>query len=358
MSYKSFKKLYRLLYSDLKPHAKCTRADAIHPKTKLLVALRFFAGASYLDLVRIHGIGKTTCYSSCIKKVIQSIHKNKEIGQPKWPEQTPDLESHARAWTDISGVPGRRGVLQGCVGAIDGLLIKTKCPGKQETNKPRDYKSGHYKRYGLNAQVVCDRKLRIIFASIMCPGKTNDVNAYRHSKISDLIEALPAGYFVVGDNAYVNSDHLLVPYPGENIPDDEDAFNFFLSQLRIRVENTFAQLVAKWGVLWRPLNCPLRNQSHLVLCLCKLHNFCIDEKEPRVGAGNLTTEGLEVPSHAQVGDDGQLVLGSDWATTFQFQPSVDESDLRDQLKNHVRNDNLRRPTESLPTTWYSNSNNI
>jgi hypothetical protein len=73
----------------------------------------------------------------------------------------------------------------------------------------------------------------------------------------------------------------------------------------------------------------------------KLHNFCIDEKEPRVGTSNLTMEGLEVPSYVQIGDDGQLVLGSDWATTFQFQPSVDESNLQDQLKNHVCNDNFR-----------------
>jgi hypothetical protein len=70
---------------------------------------RFFAGVSYLDLVRIHGIGKTTCYSSCIKTDIQAIHKNKEIGQPKWLEQTPDLEWHAHAWTDISGVQGNVG---------------------------------------------------------------------------------------------------------------------------------------------------------------------------------------------------------------------------------------------------------
>jgi hypothetical protein len=278
MSYKSFKKLYGLLYLDLKPSVKNTRIDAIHPKTKLLVALRFFAGASYLDLMRIHGIGRTTCYQTCIQLVINAILKNQEIGQPKWPKLDAEVKTYADAWKGISGVPGRRGLLQSCIGAIDGLLIKTRCPGKNETNKPRDYKSGHYKRYGLNAQVVCDRHLRILFASIMCPGKTNDVNAYRHSKIAELIESLPVGYFVVGDNAYVNSNHLLVPYPGENIPDDEDAFNFFLSQLRIRVENTFAQLVGKWGVLWRPLTVPLRKQSPLVLCLCQLHNFCIDEK--------------------------------------------------------------------------------
>jgi hypothetical protein len=49
-------------------------------------------------------------------------------------------------------------------------------------------------------------------------------------KILELIELLPASFFIVGNNnVYLNSNHLLVPYPGENIPDDEDAFNFFLS---------------------------------------------------------------------------------------------------------------------------------
>jgi hypothetical protein len=99
------------------------------------------------------------------------------------------------------------------VGAIDGILIKTKCPSSQETNKPRDYKSGHYKCYRLNAQVVCNQNLWILFASIMCPGKTNDVNVYRHSKISEFIDGLPDGLFVIADNAYVNraSDCTLLP---------------------------------------------------------------------------------------------------------------------------------------------------
>jgi hypothetical protein len=59
MSYKSFNKLYSFLYSDLKAKAKCTRSDAIHLKTKLLVSLRYFAGGSHLNLIRIHGIGRT-----------------------------------------------------------------------------------------------------------------------------------------------------------------------------------------------------------------------------------------------------------------------------------------------------------
>jgi hypothetical protein len=103
--------------------------------------------------------------------------KNQEIGQPMWPELYAEVQSYADAWKGISGVPEQCGLLQSCVGTIDGLLIETRCPGKNKTNNPRDYKSGHYKRYGLNAQVICDWHLRILFAAIMCSGRTNDVNA-------------------------------------------------------------------------------------------------------------------------------------------------------------------------------------
>jgi hypothetical protein len=44
------------------------------------------------------------------------------------------------------------------------------------------------------------------------------------------------------------------------------------------------------------------------------------------------------PPYAQIGDDGQLVvLGTDWATPFQFQPEqVQTTDFREQLEEHVR----------------------
>jgi hypothetical protein len=62
---------------------------------------------------------------------------------------------------------------------------------------------------------------------------------------------------------------------------------------------------------------------------------------------------IKSPSpHAQIGDVGQLVLGTEWATPFQFQPAVQTTDLREQVKQHVRSENLRLPMETLPiTTW-------
>jgi hypothetical protein len=39
-------------------------------------------------------------------------------------------------------------------------------------------------------------------------------------------------------------------------------------------------------------------------------------------------------AHVQIGEDGQLVNGGEWATTFQFYQIIDRTNLHDQLKEH------------------------
>ena len=59
----------------------------------------------------------------------------------------------------------------------------------------------------------------------------------------------------------------------------DDAYNFYCSQLRITIERAFGVLVHRWEILRRPLTCPLSKVGSLVMCLCRLHNFCIDAKD-------------------------------------------------------------------------------
>ena len=64
------------------------------------------------------------------------------------------------------------GLIRGCVGCIDGLLIEIKCPSESECgNSPNSYYSGHYCCYGLNIQAVCDVYMHFIFFSVAAPGK-------------------------------------------------------------------------------------------------------------------------------------------------------------------------------------------
>ena len=37
--------------------------------------------------------------------------------------------------------------------------------------------------------------------------------------------------------------------------------------------------VHRWAISRRPLKCPIKKVGPLIMCLCRLHNYCIDAKE-------------------------------------------------------------------------------
>jgi hypothetical protein len=86
-----------------------------------------------------------------------------------------------------------------------------------------------------------------------------------------------------GDNAYVNNDYMAVPFLNTQ-SDVKDDYNLFHSQVRINVECLFGILVNRWRILKSPLPATIRidKVTALVKCLCKLHNFCIQQLCPGV----------------------------------------------------------------------------
>lgn len=91
----------------------------------------------------------------------------------------------------------------------------------------------------------------------------------------------------------------------------KDAYNFYQPSVRINIECAFGMLVHRFGILWKPMPIGflLLKINVLVGCLCKLHNFCINEmdcKPPRLTAGDLaslTREGCFGLSHFNNTDD-------------------------------------------------------
>jgi len=82
---------------------------------------------------------------------------------------------------------------------------------------------------------------------------------------------------MVGDAAYDLTDQLLTPFVGSQGSDpDRDAFNFYLSQLRIRIEMAFGRMVNKWWILTTTLTCSLRTSSDILMACARLHNYIID----------------------------------------------------------------------------------
>jgi hypothetical protein len=73
---------------------------------------------------------------------------------------------------------------------------------------------------------------------------------------------------------------MIVPFKGAQ-DGAKDAFNFFHSSLRINIECAFGMLVHRWGILLEaiPMNIMVKKTKALVMCLCKLHNFCLAQAD-------------------------------------------------------------------------------
>ena len=167
--------------------------------------------------------------------------------------------------------------MAGVVAAVDGLFVQTIAPAPTESLNSTEYYSDQKKGYGFNVQAMATADYKFVSMTVKNPGATNDFAAFTRSQAWELTKKLPPGYFVVGDAAYPLCEQLLTPYPGRGLGKDYDVFNFYLSQQRIIVEQTFGILVQTWGILWRPLRVQFAGRSDLIAALFRLHNFLRDE---------------------------------------------------------------------------------
>jgi hypothetical protein len=98
---------------------------------------------------------------------------------------------------------------------------------------------------------------------------------------------LAEGLCIFGDNAYINKTYMATPYINQNrgANGTRDNYNFYHSQLRIRIECAFGMLTERWGILRSamPKNHQIRKTISLVNALAKLHNFCIETQERSAG---------------------------------------------------------------------------
>ena len=170
------------------------------------------------------------------------------------------------------------GIFSWVVAAVDGLFIKAKAPYAKDTANVLAYYSGSKSAYGINVQAMCTADYRFCAMSAISPGSTNDWVAWNRSSLAKAVARLPTGFHIIGDAAYPIGEKLLTPYPGRLLPAGEDSFNFHLSQLRVKIEQSFGILVSTWGILWRPLRVQFAGRADLITALFHLHNFLQDEK--------------------------------------------------------------------------------
>jgi hypothetical protein len=108
---------------------------------------------------------------------------------------------------------------------------------------------------------------------------TGDRDAIDLVALGSLVKNLPGLYCVIADCAYTATEKLVPIFRGDmaRIPRN-DVFNFYASQLRIRIEMAFGLMVQKWGILSRPLRIKIRKVKKLIIAVARLHNYCINRR--------------------------------------------------------------------------------
>lgn len=259
--------------------ARIASGGFVTKATKLYATLRFLAGGSYLDIIFAWGVAKATFFSTepergIIWPTMEAINHAFTIGLPM--DDTEELDKIAAEFARYS-----HGELKNCVMAIDGWVARTRKPYHSEVDDVMAYRNRH-DCWGLVVLAGCDARCRFSMFSCINSGSTNDVTAWELSKMKNLLDQgrLPPKYYIIGDEAFVCTNQLLVPYGGKHLGRWKDSFNYHLSAMRQCIERSFALLVNRWGILWRPLRCAYARWT-LVLTVCaKLHNFCLDANIP------------------------------------------------------------------------------
>jgi hypothetical protein len=209
------------------------------------------------------------------------INKSFEFELPRLlkDENTEALQDISLSFSDRSD-----GIINGCIGALDGVAIRIRSPTIIQDNvtDPGNY----YCRKGffaLNMQAICDSQKRILWLSSGHKGSTHDSFAFTETKLNKLLKQKQQylfnnRLFIIGDSAYPLQSYMIVPYANVESNSTEDGFNYYHSRTRIHIECAFGEIIMRWGIFWRKLAFHLKNDGPIINACCFLHNFLIDER--------------------------------------------------------------------------------
>ena len=207
---------------------------------KIAIMIRILAGASYLDVLMAFNVASSTVFE-VFREGINWIRASFKFPLVKWLEDE-NWNALQQISDDFAAASGD--IFKGCFGALDGVAIKIRCPPLSDViPDPGNYfcRKGFY---ALNAQVICDKHKRVIWASTGHKGSSHDSTAFLGTELFKLLQKmapklLARALFLVGDTAYPLLPFIMVPFPNAAAGSEEDAFNFWLSNSRIQIECTF-----------------------------------------------------------------------------------------------------------------------
>ena len=349
MTEKSYHHLVNILYCDIAPNEQQSRKstsgnDPVTAQMVTCMGLRFMGGEKIKTLADAYGVS-TRHTDTAVELFLKAVDEssNPLLSSDLLPKTTAEKIKLANDWNNCSG---GLGIMYGHLAPIDGWLCTTQMPA--DVPNPSEYFSGHYQRFGLNVQAMCDSNLRIIYTSVAGPGKMNDARAFRKLKyLQQWLEQLDDQFFCSGDNAYPLSNNMLIPFSGTSRHDEHNlTYNFYLSQLRIRVEMAFGRLTTKWRIFRTDLNCSNEKNCMIIRVGIKLHNYVInsdDLKLNRYDCNNYRDLGVEPLDDGPQGNRGYLPSSSRPVASSNQNNSI----RRSNIVNMIKERDIVRPLHNI-----------
>lgn len=116
--------------------SKC-ESEAITVASRLGAALIMLGGGRKLEAMRTHGISKAQAFKN-LHRVVAAINSCSALDINFDPCNKAKLDSLAEGYQKRSD----HDIFKKCVGAIDGIAIKIRCPRKSEVMNQSHYYSG------------------------------------------------------------------------------------------------------------------------------------------------------------------------------------------------------------------------
>ena len=350
-----------------------TTSGFISGEVKLAVTLRMLAGGSYLDLFLIYELFHTYPYK-ILHETIEHWICNDEvicINGERYLNDLDHMKDVAKGFEENC----RCGSFHGCIGALDGWLVKIKRPGLNDNvTCPGDFFS-RKGFFAINCQVIVDRYKRVLYKSILCRGAEHDSSAFKASDIyeilneqRDLLER--EGLYFIGDSAYALRSYLITPYDNAIHGENDDNFNFYHSSARIVVECAFGEIDMRWGIFWKPLKFSLARNAMVIDACLRLHNFIVDfrlkeiedsEYNNNISDLNLYREDI-VHSRTSDPNGAQGVYGGEAERRFEIRrgrPLLQETEaniagkeVRDKIRDEIAMGSWVRPSSN----WFREDN--
>lgn len=255
---------------------------------KLLIGLRCYASGSIQSVIGDFANIDNSTASRAITVVTEAICNLR----PQWIRRFDDIATTMNGFYQISAFPQ-------VIGCVDGSHIKMYRPAEQNAD---DYinRKGFY---SINAQFVCDHRLRIIDLVARWPGSVHDSRIFYNSMIRNELETNEANGLLLGDNGYPCNSYILTPVLRPNTV-RQQRYNMSHKSTRSTIERCFGILKRRFLALHYGLRLsPLKCCNTIVACSI-LHNFVLqhDGNDDNANLPNIILDNVQndlVPQEAQ-----------------------------------------------------------